>query len=190
MAIAVRAPHCRDQLMLVRRCSASLPEGFSLYVKEHPHDLGGLPAATLRALARMPKVVLVPPALSSHELIQASALVLTINSTVGLEALMFGTPVLTLARTFHNGPGLSTHVEDLARLPERVREALQRPVDQAAVRRLVAAMLRATYPGETFSSLDTRANAEDAARAILARTGLGGRLRVRPLASLSHRTVS
>ena len=52
----------------------------------------------LHRLRRRPNVRLVDPYTSTHELIRRSEAVVVISSTVGLEALLYDKPVLTLGR--------------------------------------------------------------------------------------------
>ncbi|MBU92320.1 MAG: nitrogen fixation protein FixF [Rhodobiaceae bacterium] len=55
---------------------------------------------------------------STEELIKNSRLVITLNSTVGIEALLFSKPVITLADACYNIDGLTRHASSIDKLNE------------------------------------------------------------------------
>jgi hypothetical protein len=140
-------PECADQAAIVDRIVAELPPRVQLVVKEHPMSIGRNPLPMLRHLAAHPRVTLVEPRTSTLELIERSAGVVTISSTVGLEALMYGRPVMTLGRPFYAGYGVTMDVDwpdweggQVARLPDF-------HADRERARRLLHAARRHCYPG-------------------------------------------
>lgn len=60
----------------------------------------------------------------TQDLINNSELVITINSTVGIEALINGKNVITLGDAFYNIDGLVKHCDDYDRLHLEIRESL------------------------------------------------------------------
>ncbi len=85
-----------------------------IVVKPHPRD----PHPALEA----PRGVTVVPADAPlGPLIAASQAVVTINSTVGLEAFCWGKPVVTLGAAFYGGRGLSLAVPRLRKLAQVAR---------------------------------------------------------------------
>ncbi|TWI54206.1 capsular polysaccharide export protein [Pseudomonas duriflava] len=58
---------------------------------------------------------------STQELIEKSLAVLTINSTVGLEAILLGKPVVTLGQAFYTVEGVCEHADSLESLIELVK---------------------------------------------------------------------
>src|SRR5690606_11472626 len=74
----------------------------------------------------------------TQALIEHAALVITINSTVGIEALLLGRPVLTLGNAFYNIDGLVSHADNVAQLREVVSAPGQAPFDPGLVRHFVA----------------------------------------------------
>ena len=67
----------------------------------------------------MPNVRLVAPHTSSHELIRRAEAIAVISSTVGLEALLYGKPVLTLGQPFYSGYGVTRRRRLVPRDPRR-----------------------------------------------------------------------
>jgi hypothetical protein len=140
-------PHCRDQVSLVEQVADALPVGYDLVLKEHPMSLGRNSVGLLRRLRRRPNVRLVQPYTSSHELIRAAAGVVVISSTVGLEALLYDRPVLTLGDPFYAGFGVTLDVHSFAEIAERVPELLRFRPDPERIRRFLHAAMRNCYPG-------------------------------------------
>ncbi|MEJ7892738.1 MAG: hypothetical protein WKF94_08855 [Solirubrobacteraceae bacterium] len=136
-------PHCADQAHLIHELAWALPPGVELVTKEHPMSIGRNPIGTLRRTVRPPNVRLVDPHTSSHELIRRAAAVAVIGSTVGLEALLYRKPVLTLGRPFYSGFGLTVDVDPGPALAEAVPALLSfSPPEERLVRFLHAAMRR------------------------------------------------
>ena len=96
-------PHCVDQSALIEQVSEALPAGYDIVLKEHPMSIGRNSLGMLRRLRRRGNIRLVEPHTSSHELVQQSEAVIVISSTVGLEALMYDKPVLTMGQPFYSG---------------------------------------------------------------------------------------
>ncbi|SFT33545.1 Capsule polysaccharide biosynthesis protein [Lachnospiraceae bacterium XBD2001] len=99
-----------DQLMAIRLISQCLPDDMYLYVKEHPaywtqkNRLESVYESRsiefYQNIKKLRNVVLVDHKVSSGELMNKCSAVVTINGTVGFEALFKGIPVMTFAATF------------------------------------------------------------------------------------------
>jgi hypothetical protein len=168
-------PHCRDQVSLAEQVADALPPGYDLVVKEHPLSIGRNPLSLLRRLNRVGNVRLVHPRESSHELIEQSEAVAVISSTVGLEALLYGKPVLTLGQPFYSGYGVTLDVDSFAELREAVPALLRFRPDPERTRRFLHAAMRACKPGAPVQVDNSQANAEtlaatldEAGRAVVA----------------------
>jgi capsule polysaccharide export protein KpsC/LpsZ len=140
-------PHCSDQAYLITRVAESLPQGYDVVLKEHPVSIGRNPLSMLRRLTDLPNVHLVDPFTSSHELIERSAAVTVIGSTVGLEALLHTKPVLTLGRPFYAGYGVTVDVESFREIREAVPAVLEFSPDRERVLQFLHAAMRSTLPG-------------------------------------------
>jgi hypothetical protein len=153
-------PHCSDQAYLIEQLADALPQGHDLVLKEHPVSIGRNPVSMLRRLVRRENVRLVDPYTSSHELIERSAAVAVIGSTVGLEALLFGKPVLTLGRPFYAGYGVTVDVESFREIKEKLVETLHFAPDRERILRFLGAAMRATEAGAPAGVDLSDANAE------------------------------
>ncbi|MBE0417158.1 MAG: hypothetical protein IBX63_05295 [Coriobacteriia bacterium] len=148
--------HFEDQRLVVDLLSEALPEGWLLYVREHPTQLIGDP--TLEAergrsatfyddVLRHRNVRLVSTTVPSWELIDASRGVATLTGTAGWEALVRGKRVLAFGDAWYRW------MEGCSYVPER--EALSEatslldagiPVDRGRLLRQVAAACEIGYP--------------------------------------------
>jgi hypothetical protein len=143
-------PHCVHQDALIEQVAAALPQGYDVVLKEHPMSVGRNSLAMLRKLAAIDNVRLVDPYTSSHELIRRAAGIAVISSTVGLEALMYGKPVLTLGQPFYAGYGVTLDVDTFRVLHEKVPELLSFEPDMERILRFLHAGMRRCYPGRPY----------------------------------------
>lgn len=168
-------PHCEDQASLVEQVADALPPGHDLVLKEHPMSVGRNSLTLLRRLRTRPNVRLVKPTKSTHELIQRAEAVAVISSTVGLEALLYEKPVLTLGQPFYSGYGVTLDVDSFRELRAKVPELLRFRPDPETIRRFLHAAMRACRPGAPVLVDRSQENAvrlagsiEEAAREALA----------------------
>jgi hypothetical protein len=171
-------PHTVDQASLVEQVADALPAGYDLVLKEHPMSVGRNSIALLRRLRRRPNVRLLPPDASSHDLIRAAEAVVVISSTVGLEALLYEKPVLTLGQPFYSGYGVTLDVDSFAEIRERVPALLRFRPDPERIRQFLHAAMRECLPGAPVLVDRSDANAVALAGSIelVARRALGSEL--------------
>ena len=88
----------------VARAAQHLPPGWRVVFREHPSDRQG----NAEQLGRLvgPRVA-VDNATDTFELVRRSAGAVTVNSSVGMQALLFGKPVLVLGRSNYSVPGVA-----------------------------------------------------------------------------------
>ncbi len=132
--VLLYSPRLRDMASLVRFCAegveasnARYGTALTLVVKEHPSDHGRVDYADLRRT--FPDAVFTKTT-ATQRLIENAAAVVTINSTVGIEAMLRLKPVITLGEAFYAVPGLVRPCgagDDLAQV---LRQALDGPVDR------------------------------------------------------------
>ena len=129
----------------------------------------------LRRLRKRHNVRLVPPRTSTHELIQRAEAIAVISSTVGLEALLYEKPVLTLGQPFYSGYGVTLDVDSFREIRAKVPALLDFRPDPEVIRRFLHAAMRACRPGAPVLVDRSQENAvrlagsiEEAAREALA----------------------
>lgn len=102
----------------------------------------------LRRLARVENVRIVSPHENSHELIQRAEAVAVISSTVGLEALFYGRPVLTLGQPYYSGYGVTLDVDSFREIREAVPALLAYRPDRERILEFLHAAMRSCQPGK------------------------------------------
>ncbi|HXG87658.1 MAG TPA: hypothetical protein VNJ02_04915 [Vicinamibacterales bacterium] len=97
-----------DQYLLVDLIARSMPEGWKVYVKEHPSQFYPPFAGErsrhqdlYRDLAQIPRVHLVSLSVSTFELIDRSRAVATVTGTAGWEAVLRGRPALVVGNPWY-----------------------------------------------------------------------------------------
>ena len=121
--VTVRSNGFIDQVLLLKLISLNLPDNYQILVKEHPNVLGRMELNNLLSIRKLKNVSLINPKISAHELIKLSDIIMTINSTVGFEAILYQKPVITFGKSFYRGRGLTLDVNSINEIPKKVKEA-------------------------------------------------------------------
>ena len=85
-----------------------LPDGFKFVIKEHPSS-----DTRLDNYYNKNELIVFANSHNTQNLIENSKAVITLNSTVGIESLLLGKPVITLGDACYNVDGLVSHAENL-----------------------------------------------------------------------------
>lgn len=98
-----------DQLLMIETITASLPQGWKLYVKENPNQLR--PANVLcrmyrypeyyERIAKLPNVRLVSTETSTYDLIRNARAVAVATGTAGWEAILRGKPAIVFGSVWY-----------------------------------------------------------------------------------------
>jgi hypothetical protein len=152
-------PHAVDQAAIIEQVADALPSGYDLVLKEHPMSLGRNSLMLLRRLRRRQNIRLVAPQTSTHELIAHSKAVAVISSTVGLEALLYDKPVLTMGDPYYAGFGVTLDLTSFADIRDRVPELLRFEPDPERIRQFLHAVMRSCFPGKPLLVDRSEANA-------------------------------
>ena len=127
LALLVHAPFAQNEVENARNLAQSLRVGMKLYVKEHPAMVGYRTRAFYRALLQIPNIVLLPPQIRATDIIRNASLVATITGMVGLEASLFGKPVITMGNVLFNRFSNVRRIHAQDDLPSVVKELLTTP---------------------------------------------------------------
>ncbi len=120
--------HFLNQYDLMKKVSDSLPGDTLLYIKPHPSWLcTDAPFFEMKKLKALRNVRLIKSNISPVELIKKSAGVVTINSTTGIEAIIFEKPLLTFGHSFYAENGVAKCVRDLKHLQPDLEAILKNP---------------------------------------------------------------
>lgn len=114
--LTLRGKPFLDQAAIVETIAQYLPYPLTLLVKEHPHARGFYKVSDIRRIAKLPNVKILHPFTNSHDLITKAKGIITINSSVGYEGILYRKPVITMGRSFYRGHGVTIDVESLYEL--------------------------------------------------------------------------
>ncbi len=104
----------------------ALPKEYKIVVKEHPDDWGRI---NYRKLKKQYPDILWLQKYNIRSLIEKAELVITINSSVGIEALMYHKPVVTVGNSFYNIEGVVHHAAAPGDLEAAIKDAIDEPVN-------------------------------------------------------------
>ncbi|MDP3816323.1 capsular biosynthesis protein [Pseudomonas sp.] len=100
--------------------------GWTVVFKEHPSSRESYPELHQRTHERL----MFANGNATQELIEACEFVVTLNSTVGLESLLLGKPLLILGQAFFNVEGVAMHADSRDELMRIAKDFPQWPVDE------------------------------------------------------------
>jgi len=144
--VTIRAPPFYNQAWLIEYIYRSVPFNYELAIKDHPQQLGAQPRTSVNAISRHSWAL--NPNLNAHDVIKSASAVVTLNNTVGYEALMHGKPVIALGDAFYSGYGFTFDVNDLNDLPEVLTTATQsNGLDEKEVVEFSHGIIEGSVPG-------------------------------------------
>ena len=124
-SIDVAAPYFSNQIETARQIAMSLPDDYTLVVKEHPAMLGLRPPSYIEKVARTPNVKLIDFRISSDRVLEGADLVISPNSTTLAEAAFYWKPAIQLGNlgTTLKLPNVFKHT-DMTTLAGRIKELI------------------------------------------------------------------
>lgn len=145
--LTMRAPEFYNQLWLIEFLSRSLPDDCELVVKDHPHHVGALPLTHARKITRYAHAV--APSIPARTVIKHADAVVTVNNTVGYEAIMYGKPVVTLGDAFYSGAGYTWDVATLDELATQLSNAVAgKKLSDETVLEFAHGIIESSFEGE------------------------------------------
>jgi hypothetical protein len=91
-----------NQVKLIENIAASLPVGYYLYVKDHPHEFAYRKADDYERLLKVPNIRLIDQRVSGKALIAGAVGVFSIVGTAGFEGLLLGKQSYCFAKTYYS----------------------------------------------------------------------------------------
>jgi len=140
-----------DQLNTAKNIAFSLPFPYKLYVKEHPAAVGTRAKEFYKELKKIPNIVLISPHENIENIIKNSSGVVTLTSTVGLEAALAGKPVYVLGDVFYSYHPLCREVRGFEDLKNKIENDLINKLNinnlEDINNKFVTSYFRNTIPG-------------------------------------------
>jgi hypothetical protein len=114
-----------DLITTIRYVAFSLPIDFILYVKEHPSAVGTRDARFYREIKKIPNVRLIAHDLSNEKLIRNADSIVTLSSTLGLEAALIGKYVFLLGDVVYQYHPMCIKIRSIYELREKILKKRQ-----------------------------------------------------------------
>lgn len=161
--IALRALPYMTQVSLIESISRVMPHGYYLYVREHPAWRERFPFLYIKTLKALPSVRLISADIPIAKILKHAQGVLTYNSTTGIEALMYGKPVLSFApNSYYKLHPAADYCSDLYDLGMKLAKLIKTPVDKNDTYKYIYEMFRSSseisIQAGTFLSSDDSAS--------------------------------
>ncbi len=118
VALTLRSPECFDQYALIDYIARCAPTDHKAVIKEHPALVGAVEYSRMRDLLRRhDNLILLDPSINNYDILSRAAVVVTVNSKSGAEALLMGRPVVVLGDAFYASCRLVHRLENWNKLP-------------------------------------------------------------------------
>lgn len=127
--MVLRSQPYTNQTVLVEMISRTLPYNHVLYVRSHPHWPDTFSYKYLKKIKEFPNVRLISDRISIHQIIKNSKGIITYNATTGIEALVYGKPVLSFASNIYIGHPAVDYCNDLFELGSKLSKLINTTVD-------------------------------------------------------------
>ncbi len=130
--------------------------GYTLFVKDHPLQFGFRKRAFIKALTKLPFVVLVPYAAPASRLINECPISVTFTGTIGFESAVAGACSI-VSGAYYSDEQHFIHfhnLHDIESLPEKIAEFQRnnaQKITDEAIDKLIENVLAASAPGDLFS---------------------------------------
>jgi len=129
--VLLGAPLFSNQIEVITNIAKSLPSGYNLYVKEHPFMVirGWRSISDYKQIMSLPNVTLIHPSVKPDYITKRSSLVISINSTSGLEAGFYNKPSITLSNQDFSYLPFVHQIKTLDELPDAIKISLKKKVN-------------------------------------------------------------
>jgi capsular polysaccharide export protein len=137
-----------------------------IVVKEHPEDMSRNNYKDLKEKYKNNQDVIFVQKYNIKKLIRQSLAVITINSTVGIEALVQKNRVITLGEALYNIEGIVQRCTDPARLYDSLKMILEKPINVERIQKFIY-YLRFYYQVEGVINIPNEHTAKNIAKRLL-----------------------
>jgi len=142
------AEYYSDQIGTIYNISKCLNLNQVLVVKEHPQQTGMLLTKGYQQLkAKNSNLIFLPAEFNSQDIIRKSVAIITLTSTVGLEALALGKPVLIMGNIFYDCYRDLMKIKHFEELRVVIKSGNYVQPEKETLIHFLACLLQYSYPG-------------------------------------------
>ena len=121
---SVWATYYSDQLSTIKNIAFALPLPYKLYVKEHIASIGLRKNSFYKKLQKIPNAVLISSSENVENLVRRSSGVITLNGTIGMEAVLAGKIAYVLGTASYSYHPLCRKVKNFEELKNKIQNDL------------------------------------------------------------------
>lgn len=155
MPLNVSHEFLHDQVAMVKVFAEALPEGYKLYVKQHPYGLGDFSVSQLQQMQINRNVSLIDPGVDNLTLVNGASAIINIGSTSGYEAFLLRKPVIVVTKPFYAYCDIVYYIDSPSMAQDVIRDALEKgeriyTQKEAHWFHMVEAIFTTVYTGEIW----------------------------------------
>ena len=140
----------KNQVKLIENIAASLPAGYYLYVKDHPHEFAYREPIDYKRLMAVPNIRLINQWMSSKAIMKDAQGVITINGTAGFEAVLQNKQVYCFGHNMYSFLPRVNYIKNIRDLRDIILDNIEKQYeDDVELRAFVMAYLESSHPGYT-----------------------------------------
>lgn len=126
MTIDVMGPFFNNQIETIRQVAQSMPDNYTLVVREHPAAVGRRAISYIEKISRTPNVKLIDYRIPTKDVLTNAAMVISTSSTTVAETAFYSKPVIQLGNlgTTLKLPNVFHHT-DMTTLSKKIKETLE-----------------------------------------------------------------
>ncbi len=152
--LTIRNPEFLNQLALVRHLAEVCPNRFKVVVKEHPVTIGGFNYSEFKKLITdNTNIVVLHPMINTHDIVKKADAVVTINSKVGAESLLYNKKVVCLGNGFYWNSNVVTKIDgfqDLQKWLVQLKDGVIADPDKDRILKYFSYVMSQSYPFELY----------------------------------------
>lgn len=153
--LTIRNPEFLNQLALVKHLCEVCPQDYKVVVKEHPITIGGFNYNQMKELIEFnSNLVILHPMINTHEIVQKAEAIVTINSKVGAESLVYNKRVVCLGHGFYWNSKIVDKIDGFQDLQSWLLKLRHNEIPTPLpenIRRYFAYVLGESYPFELYN---------------------------------------
>jgi hypothetical protein len=149
-SLTIRSPDYLDQIKTLDKLSGLIDSKYQIIIKEHPSMIGSISSKEIiNLLKKNKKILLLNPYINSKDIIKSSDAVITINSKVGIEALLYGKMVISLGTSFYEECPLIYKINSINEIKKCLKK--KKIYSQSVVLKYLNSIWNKSYSGSLFN---------------------------------------
>ena len=151
-SLLLAAPYFTNQTEIIRHIVKSLPVGYKIFVKEHPHQVfrNWRTIEEYKEIMGIPNVHLIHPSVNPKKLYDSASLVISVGGTSGFDAAVHGKPTIIFSDYGYKILSSVYRVEKIEDLPKIIINALKKSVDPRDVSKYVNLLVSNSFDFDLY----------------------------------------